>query len=116
MIIVSFFATLKSEVDAVEFETWVREEWSPKLNGKDGPKGMTGQIAKGDRGPAKGHYLGRYTSTPLVPVTGIFPSKAKDSPQQDARKSRPADLPRHSISSGNLPTPNGGAMASLSAS
>ena len=49
---------MKSEVDAVEFETWVREEWSPKLNGKDGPKAMTGQIAKGDRGPAKGHYLG----------------------------------------------------------
>ena len=58
MIVVHFLVTLKEGVDGDEFETWIREVWSKRLNAENGPKGMKGQIAKGDRGPAKGHYLG----------------------------------------------------------
>ena len=57
MILANFLATLKDGVDERDFEEFVKEEWSRLFNAEGGPKGMTGQIAKGDRGPAKGHYL-----------------------------------------------------------
>jgi hypothetical protein len=59
MITAYWQATLKDGVDEKDFDKWIKEEWSPKLNGEGGPKGMGGEIAKGDRGPAKGHYLGQ---------------------------------------------------------
>ena len=73
MIIVNFLATLKEGVDEVEFEKWVKEEWSRTLNAEGGPKGMTGQIAKGDRGPARGHYLGSVSFDSAELRTWYFP-------------------------------------------
>ena len=57
MVAADFLVTLKDEVEEKDFDKWIKEEWSRTLNGEGGPKGMTGQIAKGDRGPATGHYL-----------------------------------------------------------
>jgi len=57
MVAADFLVTLKDEVEEKDFDKCIKGEWSRTLNGEGGPKGMTGQIAKGDRGPATGHYL-----------------------------------------------------------
>ena len=86
MVVTHFLVTLKEGVNEGEFETWVRDVWSKRLNVEKGPKGMKGQIAKGDRGPAKGHYLGSIFFDSAAVRTWYFPVEGEDISQEGRRE------------------------------
>ena len=49
---------VKDGVDEKDFEKFIKEEWSQLFRADGGAKGMTGQVAKADRGDREtGHYL-----------------------------------------------------------
>ena len=110
MIAGNFLVTLKDGVEEKDFDKWIKEEWSRTLNGEGGPKGMTGQIAKGDRGPATGHYLVVIYFDSAETRAWYFPVEGEG---LGAKRSTHRGLERPSTNSGTSLTSNGAAMVLL---